>query len=390
MHAAALLLFVAGSAPQIDLYTMGPGDDVFSRFGHAAMCVTDEQTPDDPRCFNYGTTDFTTPTKVVWDFLRGKGRFWVSEVALSGMLRDYRDEQDRTLWVQHLTPAIGDDAARAIREQLDGDFGDPARSYYLYHHYRDNCTTRLRNAIDAATGGKLRDATRASSGQTFRQLSLLGFHDSIPLQIAVAMLLGRGADARATVWEQMFLPDVLRAEIAKVYGVEPELVSTRQHPVPDGNPHRGGWLLWGLALLLGVAVAFLPRMLGLRAGLVLAGLVLGVLALLFDGLRIVSSLPELHTNELVLIFWPTDLFVAALPVRWLRAYAGSRVVALALASILSVFGALRQPLASPIAIALLPMLAAWYRSSRAAGSPADARGRDRALQEVPAARSVPE
>jgi hypothetical protein len=383
---AVLLLALAGSAPQIDLYTMGPGDDVFSRFGHAAMCITDEQSPDG-RCFNYGTTDFSTPTKVVWDFLRGKGRFWVSEVSLEGMLRDYRDEQGRTLYVQHLTPAIGDEAARAIAARLDGDLADPARGYYLYHHYHDNCTTRLRDAIDDATGGKLRDAARASSGLTFRDLTMHGFSDSVALQLGVELLLGRPADRRASIWDEMFLPDVLRAQVARVFGVEPELVSQRMHPVPSGNAHRGGWILWGLALLLGAMVAFLPRTIGLRAGLVAAGIVLGSIALLFDALRVISTLPEIHANELVLVFWPTDLILGVLPLAWLRRYATVRVVALALVSILSVVGLLRQPLGAAIAIATLPMLAAWYRSTR--GSEYARRG-DRALQEVPSAGAVPE
>ena len=46
--------------PLIDVYTMGPGDELFSRFGHAAICVIDTQSPLG-RCYNYGTADFSTP-----------------------------------------------------------------------------------------------------------------------------------------------------------------------------------------------------------------------------------------------------------------------------------------------------------------------------------------
>ena len=67
MLALGLLLAIAGLAdapPEIDVYTMGEGDDLFSHFGHAAICVTDTYSPRG-RCYNYGTADFSTSRVVV-------------------------------------------------------------------------------------------------------------------------------------------------------------------------------------------------------------------------------------------------------------------------------------------------------------------------------------
>src|SRR5262249_22317515 len=61
----------ARAAPTVELYTMGPGDDLFSAFGHAAVCVLDERSPAG-RCYNYGTADFRTPLPLTWAFVRGR------------------------------------------------------------------------------------------------------------------------------------------------------------------------------------------------------------------------------------------------------------------------------------------------------------------------------
>ena len=56
----ALFQATTPSGGRVDLYTFGPGEDVFSKFGHAAICVFDEEGLGG-RCFNYGTADFSTP-----------------------------------------------------------------------------------------------------------------------------------------------------------------------------------------------------------------------------------------------------------------------------------------------------------------------------------------
>ena len=64
----------AAVAPQVEVFTMGPGDDLFSRFGHAAICITDEESPLG-RCYNYGTADFSTPGPLTWGVLCGNKQF---------------------------------------------------------------------------------------------------------------------------------------------------------------------------------------------------------------------------------------------------------------------------------------------------------------------------
>ena len=88
------------AAPTIDVYTMGQGDDLFSAFGHAAICVTDENQPRG-RCYNYGTADFTTPVPLTWNFIRGRALFWVSTTDVPHMLH-YYVAVGRAVWRQTL------------------------------------------------------------------------------------------------------------------------------------------------------------------------------------------------------------------------------------------------------------------------------------------------
>jgi hypothetical protein len=84
----------------VELYTIGPGDDLFSKFGHAALCVFDEGRTGG-RCFNYGTADFSTPGPLTWEVARGRAEFWVSVSPYREMLRLYLAE-DRTIYRQVL------------------------------------------------------------------------------------------------------------------------------------------------------------------------------------------------------------------------------------------------------------------------------------------------
>ena len=222
MRAAVLALALiaaapsaARAAPTIDVYTMGQGDDLFSAFGHAAICVTDAATPLG-RCYNYGTADFSTPVPLTWDFIRGRARFWVSTTDVPRMLRYYASV-GRRVWRQRL-PLGPDEATRvaaALAASAEGD-----AKFYRYHHFKDNCTTRIRDVLDRATGGRL-SRDRVDRGRTYRQWARDGFAGDWPLLAAVELLLGRTADRRTDSWQAMFLPSELRAEMARRFGAQP-------------------------------------------------------------------------------------------------------------------------------------------------------------------------
>lgn len=339
--------------PRFELYTMGPGDDLFSKFGHAALCVFDQRTPEG-RCYNYGTADFTTPVPLTWNFLRGRAQFWVSSVSYDRMVDVYQG-YDRTLYRQllPLSPA----AAAGLVAALDHD-RRPENRYYIYHHFKDNCTTRLRDHLDAATGGALRRDAGARLGPTYRELVREGFSASVPLLALTELLPGRPLEARPTLWEAMFHPDVLRAEIQKRLGAAPEVIYERQKPVAGGDPTAGRRALLLAAIVLGAVAAATSwsRRRGVRrAGLVVTGLALGLVALILDAMALVSVLPEFRGNEMLLVFLPTDLALIGLGDRALRAYLTARLALLCAVALGAAVGLLIQPAWIPLALVALPV-----------------------------------
>jgi hypothetical protein len=351
---------LAEAAPRIDLYTMGVGDDLFSAFGHAAICVTDERWPRG-RCYNYGTADFTTPVPLTWNFIRGRALFWVSTTDVGHMLGFYASV-GRQVWRQTL--ALSPEEATRVADALDASSQEGAK-YYRYHHFDDNCTTRIRDVLDRATGGRLsRDGV--DRGKTFRQWAREGFAGNVGMLMVTDLLLGRPSDRRTNSWQAMFLPSELRAEVAKRFGAPPlTIVPGVKHPPPGPT-----WLGTAAFIAIGLLLAGLIAV-HLRSGRALTAIVLGLVGTLLWLLAVLSSFPELRHNELLLSFWPTDF---ALP--WLgRRYLRARLATLAVV-VVAHLGLLVQPLA-PTLMALLPIAVLFSRSA----APPSARSATRAAPE---------
>jgi len=361
--AALLVLFLvtarAAADTKIELYTMGPGEDVFESFGHGALCVTDEQFPNGA-CYNYGTTDFRDPPALIWRFLRGGATFWVSRMPLPLMLQIY-SEGDRTIYRQVIP--LTNEVAVGLAAALESD-SRPENKFYLYNHYLDNCTTRLRDHLDAATGGKLSAATEVPTGQTWRDVTLRGFALDIRLLIGMEFLVGRPVDTRMTLWDAMFLPDVLRAEVQKRLNADVELVNVRKEPLPTTAPLAGRWLVFaiagGLTVLVALA-AILGRPRFWRFALGLSGLLLGVVGLVVYGAAVVATMIELRRNEVLLVCLPTDLLLVVLRRRALWVYLLARVVLLGAVTVGVALGLLIQPMAAALAFAAGPLCVAAVR-----------------------------
>lgn len=357
-------------APVIELWTMGPGDLLWEKFGHIALCVR----PPDPRrdrCYNYGTTDFSNPVTLVWDFLRNRSKFWVSETTPARIMRFYSDVLDRSVWVQRLP--LSPEKARRAAALLDANTRSDNK-YYRYHHYDDNCSTRVRDIIDQVTDGALSKATEPYS-YTLRELTRQGLTEYPFLVLLSDFPLGRRADRYPNMFEAMHIPLVLRDQVTERLGVPPETLYQRKGRSFDiSHPLSRVWLL--VVALVFAVPALLAWRLGRwqRVGLAVSILPAGLLATLMWFMAIISSLPEIRWNETLLVLWPTDLALPWLPPRWRTQYARVRLGWLALMLVLSLVGVLRQPLWAVIAFPLLPcaiaVLSGRQAASAAASEPA--------------------
>lgn len=336
-------------APEVYLYTFGRGEVIFEKFGHTALCLDYHEPDRETACFNYGVTDFSIPgSTLAWRFVRGKQVFFVEAIPLSGMLRFYIHE-DRTIWKQRLP--ISEAEARAIEAKLLDDL-DPRKGSYIYDHFVDNCTTRLRDIINEGTGGKLKSDTARAFPVTLREMGMSGMAE-FPALIAFGdFAVGRYLDHHPSVWAAMFHPFVLRDEVDRHYGARAEVVyERRQPPIPDDGPTGRGWaLLIGLAFVVPLLAARLAGRLELTAT-ILATLPLFLMGLIIWSAAILSTIPSLRWNEALLLYYPGDLVLPFLYEARRRRYARYRLAGVVLVSLLTAVGVLRQPLWVPIAIA---------------------------------------
>src|SRR5690349_5216677 len=148
-----------GSNLQIFVMTMGPGAEVWERFGHNAIWVRDTVQHRD-LVYNYGTFDFHDPN-LVPRFAMGRPVYWLGVGDLEGTLREYAARQ-RSVDVQELDLPPIKRAEIALRL---AENARPEQREYVYDYYRDNCSTRVRDVLDDALGGALRRATEGKPAE---------------------------------------------------------------------------------------------------------------------------------------------------------------------------------------------------------------------------------
>jgi hypothetical protein len=230
--------------------------------------------------------------------------------------------------------------------------------YYLYHHFADNCTTRVRDIIDDVTDGSLSRDSNGSVGITYRELGRRGLAEMTGLVVVAHFFLGRGADRQPTLYEAMFLPWYLRDTVTERLGAQPEVIYERTGRDFSTNGSNGK--LWVLLIALVVALPTAATRLAHRferTGIGISAALLTLIGATLWFVAIVSHMPELRWNEAALVFWPTDFLLVVLGPTRRRAYARVRVLALLIISFALAVGIFRQPLFVPLLIPLLPCLA---------------------------------
>jgi hypothetical protein len=338
--------------PIVQLLTFGVGEVIFEKFGHAALCLRYHDPAHTGVCFNYGVTDFSGGASMVWRFLRETQRFWVEPSSFYELVAFYTWE-DRDIWIQNipLSPA----GARRIEAEL-WDSLHPDRRNYVYNHFFDNCTTKIRDMIDRAADGRLRANSSAPYPLTFRELGQRGMVELPEVFGLTDFILGRQLDDHPTQWSSMFHPDLLRANVETKLGAEPELFHPRSGPPfpTSGSSGRFQMFLLSLVFSIPLAVSLLTRRFH-RVALIWSTLYLAGWGLVIYTLVAISPIEGVRWNEAVLVLTPLDLSLPFLNPLRRRRYAQLRCAGLALVSLLCVVGIFQQPLWVPIMSAFIPL-----------------------------------
>jgi hypothetical protein len=288
-----------GDELTVYVLTFGPGDHAFFKFGHDAIWIHNEAAPKgnamkrDP-VYNWGTFAFGDPA-LIPKFVQGRFMYWLSKAPIGWTVQSYQRE-NRSVEAQelNLTAAQKWELFLALEENAKEE-----NKYYKYDYYRDNCATRVRDAIDRVIGGKLKEASQAPASMTWRHHTLRLTQDDVILSMALTVVMSSLIDRPINQWEEMFLPQYVQEGMRRVKvpgpdGAEIPLVkqekSLAKSTRPPVHSERPSWLVWNLlagALLGGgmflaarSAKTSRPARIGLGALLFLAGS-LAILGLLF-------------------------------------------------------------------------------------------------------------
>lgn len=308
----------AAAAPlppvRVSLLTMGPGDALFTMFGHDALLLEREGLPSLVYNFGMYTPESITPPRI----LSGHARYFLNVELYGTTLEQYRREQ-RSVILQRLSlePAAAERLAAALSEN-----SKPANAAYRYDYAYDNCTTRVRDALDRALDGRLRRSLPASVATTYRDHALRMSAGDLGVYLAFDLGLGAPADKPLTGWDDAYLPDRLLQAVRKVklasgdplVGAEETLLEGAWSVRPAA-PSRLAWFA-----LAGVAAGALCFALGRRGGRP-EEIALGVLSTLFGlvagavGLWLLLLLgtdvhPATHRNVNILLAPPWALALA--------------------------------------------------------------------------------
>jgi hypothetical protein len=312
---------VPGGPDDLDvmLVTFGQGELVFERFGHNAIWIHEGVFGTDVM-YDWGNFSFRQP-HFLQRFLTGDTRYWMEAKDAGTMIEFYR-RLGRTITLQRL--ALTPQQKLRLRADLRRNALEENK-YYRYDYFADNCSTRLRDALDRVLDGAIRAATDTiRTPFSYRRESVRLTDGDRPIQTGIDIALGRPADVPLSVWESFFIPMRLRDAVRSISvpngagGARLPLVMSERtiEPYP-GTPRvielatapRLFWRLFVVGLVLAALVAGIRVMAVSRRGAVWGLAIVGAAWSLLCGLIGVILLLAWTATRHVFWAWNENLFV---------------------------------------------------------------------------------
>jgi hypothetical protein len=287
----------SGADSEVWLVTFGPGENYWERFGHNAIWLREPAKGLD-HTFNFGFFDFEQKDFFL-RFLRGRMLYFSIAQPAGEEFKFYRQE-NRSIRIQKLN--VSDSQYMQLRDYLLNEI-QPQNRDYRYDYYLNNCSTRIRDALDIALDGALSAQTKPKPAELnfreqTRRLTEMEFWYYLGLELG----LGYPVDRAVSRWDEMFIPMVVADEIAAIShtdiltGSQLVSVDSMLFTSTGAGPADTASSMWYRFLLLGLLIAgaawlsgkFMPPvwLLGICSAWVMicvtGGLVLASLWLLTD------------------------------------------------------------------------------------------------------------
>lgn len=306
---------------KVHIVTRQPGSLFYNIWGHTALRVYDAEM-DKTFLFDYGVFDMD-PMFLI-RFIGGE-EVYLLAMGYWNENMYYFLKEDRGLYLQevHLSP----EQKREFLTKLYTEALPKNRRYY-YHHFTNNCTTKVRDLLNEVTNDNLKQALSKTKGDHTYRNQATAYASFMPLYwLWMNTAMNENADRTLNQYEELFLPipfmqgmdEYRKTQIANG---TPPLVSEIQTKIPTGpslDPDHTAFL-WRVYQMVFVAmvVAFflwpafsrskLARVLNL-IGVFTFAIPAGFLGLLYLIFWIVSPHETFHQNYNIFILNPFFLYL---------------------------------------------------------------------------------
>jgi hypothetical protein len=291
----------------VKILTIGQGDPVYLWYGHIAIIVEDSLNNTEI-LYDYGVFDFKQD-----NFFRNfaMGRLIYGVIATPAVYRisqaahDLRNMSSSTL---NIPPEKRYEVAVYLQENVK-----PGNNTYLYHHYDDNCSTRIRDVVNLAVDGQLKEWAEAQPGNmSLREHIRRHSGHNYFMDWILNFLQSDAIDMQITLWDDMFLPEELNQNLQNFYytdssGNSVKLVSS--YEILTDFPNRPevpvkAAVYWPIGIVVGVLIGFIGLILSMlyfktKTSLwrVLYGVYSACYGIFFGFLGTVLLLMMLFTNQ---------------------------------------------------------------------------------------------
>jgi len=189
---------------RVSLITCGPGDEVWSLYGHTAIRVEDAAHGHD-LMVNYGIFSFHQP-HFVRRFVFGKTDYEMGIAPTAYFIGEYLQEGR---WIKQQELALTAEEKERLHRALEENYL-PENRTYRYNFFYDNCTTRARDMIEKCADGKIKYPDKSDIGtMTCRKGTHEWNENHRWARFGNDLLLGIGADKSVSAREMQFLPVTL-------------------------------------------------------------------------------------------------------------------------------------------------------------------------------------
>lgn len=201
------------------LVTYGPGEVYYERFGHNALWLKNPARGLD-HIFNFGFFDFNQPN-FLGRFLRGDTLYFAAARSPEAEFSEYI-ATNRSISLQKLK--LNSSQYQRMENYLVEQV-QPSERDYRYQYFRNNCSTRVRDALDLALAGNLQQTLHKlpAAVDIRKQIHTAAAGDPW-LYLGMDIAMGPSLDQTQNQWQAAFIPEVLATALTQLPDIAGERI----------------------------------------------------------------------------------------------------------------------------------------------------------------------